>query len=270
MSLPPVSMCLNAGAMGRQDAESETLIPTFGGGFDDVAHTLRADGFDASEDGTGRGTPLVPVAVDLRNGTESEVAMTLQAAGMGEARGLTPNALPHVLAFAQNQRDEVRQMDVAGALAAEPGAKQQTYIAFSCKDHGADAGELAPTLRAMGHGASHPNAGGQVAVAFMADDYKEGTFAEADTARPLTTSADRTRAAPIADHAMAVRRLTPVECERLQGATDNWTLVPNSRGKPMADGPRYKMLGNSFAVPVIYWLGQQLQQAHYYTMREAA
>jgi hypothetical protein len=53
-SLPNVSMCLNAGAMGRQDAESETLIPTFGGGFD-VAHSLRGEGFDASEDGTGRG-----------------------------------------------------------------------------------------------------------------------------------------------------------------------------------------------------------------------
>lgn len=60
-SLPPVSLCLNAGAMGRIDAESETLIPVTGGGFD-VAHALRGEGFDASEDGTGRGTPLVPVA----------------------------------------------------------------------------------------------------------------------------------------------------------------------------------------------------------------
>jgi DNA (cytosine-5)-methyltransferase 1 len=46
--------------MGRQDWESETLIPTIGGDFD-VTHSLRADGFDASEDGTGRGTPLVAV-----------------------------------------------------------------------------------------------------------------------------------------------------------------------------------------------------------------
>jgi DNA (cytosine-5)-methyltransferase 1 len=52
-----VALCLNAGGMGRLDAESETLIPT--GGFFDVAHALRAEGFDASEDGTGRGTPLV-------------------------------------------------------------------------------------------------------------------------------------------------------------------------------------------------------------------
>jgi hypothetical protein len=61
-------MCLNAGAMGRQDAESETLIPSHRCDFD-VAHSLRGEGFDASEDGTGRGTPLVPVAFDCK-GTE--------------------------------------------------------------------------------------------------------------------------------------------------------------------------------------------------------
>ena len=43
---------------------------------------------------------------------------------------------------------------------------------------------------------------------------------------------------------------------------DGWTLVPNANGEPMADGPRYKMLGNSFAVPVIQWIGQQIQCAH--------
>ena len=53
-----------------------------------------------------------------------------------------------------------------------------------------------------------------------------------------------------------------MEAERLQGATDDWTLVPNAKGKPMADGPRYKMIGNSFAVPVIRWIGRQLQAAH--------
>lgn len=55
----------------------------------------------------------------------------------------------------------------------------------------------------------------------------------------------------------AVRRLTPRECERLQGFPDNFTLVPH-RGKPMADGPRYKMLGNSMAVPVVRWIGERI------------
>ena len=55
----------------------------------------------------------------------------------------------------------------------------------------------------------------------------------------------------------AVRRLTPRECERLQGFPDDYTLVPN-RGKPAADGPRYKALGNSMAVPVMRWIGERI------------
>jgi DNA (cytosine-5)-methyltransferase 1 len=58
---------------------------------------------------------------------------------------------------------------------------------------------------------------------------------------------------------MAVRRLTPVECERLQGFPDNYTDI-KSKGKPTPDGPRYKALGNSMAVPVMAWIGQRIQE----------
>lgn len=58
---------------------------------------------------------------------------------------------------------------------------------------------------------------------------------------------------------MAVRRLTPVECERLQGFPDNHTNVPY-RGKPASDGPRYKAIGNSMAVPVMHWIGQRIHK----------
>lgn len=61
---------------------------------------------------------------------------------------------------------------------------------------------------------------------------------------------------------MAVRRLTPVECERLQGFHDGYTAIP-WRGKPAADcpdGPRYKALGNSMAVPVMRWIGNRIAQ----------
>ncbi len=57
--------------------------------------------------------------------------------------------------------------------------------------------------------------------------------------------------------AMAVRRLTPRECERLQGFPDDYTLV-TYRNKPAADGPRYKALGNSMAVPVMRWIGERI------------
>jgi DNA (cytosine-5)-methyltransferase 1 len=58
---------------------------------------------------------------------------------------------------------------------------------------------------------------------------------------------------------MAVRRLLPVECERLQGFPDDHTNIP-WRGKPAPDGPRYKAMGNSFAVPVVRWIGQRLDR----------
>jgi DNA (cytosine-5)-methyltransferase 1 len=58
---------------------------------------------------------------------------------------------------------------------------------------------------------------------------------------------------------MAVRRLTPTECERLQGFPDNYTDI-KSKNKPTPDGPRYKALGNSMAVPVMAWIGERIKQ----------
>ena len=59
-------------------------------------------------------------------------------------------------------------------------------------------------------------------------------------------------------HAMQVRRLTPVECERLQGFPDGYTDI-KPKGKPTPDGPRYKALGNSMAVPCMAWIGERIQ-----------
>jgi DNA (cytosine-5)-methyltransferase 1 len=59
---------------------------------------------------------------------------------------------------------------------------------------------------------------------------------------------------------MAVRRLTPIECERLQGFPDNWSRI-SWKGKPETecpDGPRYKACGNSMAVPVMRWIGERI------------
>ena len=61
----------------------------------------------------------------------------------------------------------------------------------------------------------------------------------------------------------SVRRLTPRECERLQGFQDDWTKIPY-RGKPSEecpDGPRYKAIGNSMAVPVMRWIGKRIEKA---------
>ncbi|WP_121142346.1 DNA cytosine methyltransferase [Pseudomonas aeruginosa] len=178
-------------------------------------------------------------------------------------------------------------------------ASSQPPIAFSCKDYGADAGDVSPTLRAMGHGESHANAGGQVAIAYPLLEVGKrtgrstfdpraglGVGAENDPMLTLQASAqhgvcvtgdithtlkaegfdaseDGTgRSQPITPEAAGVRRLTPRECERLQGFPDDYTLIP-WRGKSAEecpDGPRYKAIGNSKAVPVVRWIGRRIQQ----------
>ena len=71
-------------------------------------------------------------------------------------------------------------------------------------------------------------------------------------ARTLSTGADYGHV-PIAFNSLKVRRLTPMECERLQGFPDNYTNIPTS-----SDTTRYKALGNSMAVPVMKWIGQRI------------
>jgi len=69
---------------------------------------------------------------------------------------------------------------------------------------------------------------------------------------------------------MMVRRLTPTECERLQGFPYDYTQVPH-RNKPAADGPRYKALGNSWAVPNVAWIGRRIEAVESInTLRKAA
>ncbi|MCS8243349.1 DNA cytosine methyltransferase [Pseudomonas aeruginosa] len=167
-----------------------------------------------------------------------------------------------VFAFAENSRSEVRleggDGQIVGTLSAGGGkpGQGQPCIAFSCKDHGADAGEISPTLRAMGHGASHANAGGQGAVCIT------GEITHTLKAEGFDASEDGTgRGQPITPEAAGVRRLTPRECERLQGFPDDYTLIP-WRGKPATecpDGPRYRAIGNSKAVPVVRWIGRRLK-----------
>jgi DNA (cytosine-5)-methyltransferase 1 len=61
---------------------------------------------------------------------------------------------------------------------------------------------------------------------------------------------------------MAVRRLTPVECERLQGFPDRYTSIHWRKSEVTPDGPRYKALGNSMAVPVMAWIGKRIKEVN--------
>ena len=149
--------------------------------------------------------------------------------------------------------------------------ESETLIAFDCKGSGRNGfgvGEIAPTLRAMSHSQSHQNGGGQVAVAFALRGREGGAMPEleGDTTGALR-AANGGSSRSYAAGSFGVRRITPREAERLQGFSDDYTLVPlplkgrQTRVRYAADGSRYKTLGNSFAVPVIGWIGHQIQEA---------
>jgi DNA (cytosine-5)-methyltransferase 1 len=106
------------------------------------------------------------------------------------------------------------------------------------------------------------SSGNPPAVAFESRIARNGRGAPSEVVPPLKAQSGESGkgdAAPLIATPMSVRRLTPRECERLQGFPDDYTLIPY-RGKPAADGPRYKALGNSKAVPVVRWIGRRIQQ----------
>lgn len=146
--------------------------------------------------------------------------------------------------------------------------QENACIAFSYKDNGADAmSDLSPTIRAENHNKSHANSGQPPAIAYAfkaGQGAKAGGIGYAEEQSPTLTSASSgTNLAPAVMHGVAVRRLTPIECERLQGFTDNHTMI-SWRGKDDAecpDGPRYKAIGNSMAVPVMRWIGERIAAA---------
>lgn len=192
-----VASALSAhGGTGRHDFETETFI----------THSLRGEGFDASEDGTGRGTPLVPVAF---HGSQDPDVSGDVTHPVGRNRGLET-----CVAFQERGREGGRSLELGG--------------------------DLAFALTA-------PNGGGR--------------------------AQERNVLTPV----MQVRRLTPRECERLQGFPDDYTLIPlplrgrQTRVRWASDSARYKALGNSWAVPCARWIGQRIQAVEAITgMEEAA
>ena len=111
--------------------------------------------------------------------------------------------------------------------------------------------DMSATLQAKNPMAVAAFKGGQGSAA--------GSIGYSEHVAPTLSSADSgSNRTPVALQAMAVRRLTPVECERLQGFPDNYTNIPWRKAAESPDGPRYKALGNSMAVPVMAWIGQRI------------
>ena len=185
-----IAPTLNAGFGDKLGLENQHID---GGAGLFIAHSLRAEGFDASEDGTGRGTPLVPVAFNWQGG------------GTQTTLGFNPDS------------------GITSTLQAE----QVPAVAFDLRGREGGAQFEGPhetaNIRAASGGSSR---------SYVAQQW-------------------------------AVRRLTPNECESLQGVPDGHTKIA-WRGKPASkcpDGPRYRALGNSWAIPVVRWIASRVDRA---------
>jgi DNA (cytosine-5)-methyltransferase 1 len=102
-----------------------------------------------------------------------------------------------------------------------------------------------------------PNGGrAGMGVGAVAIGWSEELTAHEDCAGTVQRGGQGGRHEGVMTPEMAVRRLTPVECERLQGFPDSWTKISDKT----ADGPRYKTIGNSMAVPCMNWIGRRIDE----------
>ncbi|EHN8849227.1 phage N-6-adenine-methyltransferase [Enterobacter hormaechei] len=247
------------GTCGADDNQAQAghLIAQCANG--DVSHTLKGEGFDGSEDGTGRGVPVVAFG-------GGNTAGHIDVATACTAHGIRLDFDTETFAVHGTQDPDTNR-ELAHTLGRNNG-QENACIAFSYKDNGADAtSDLSPTIRAGNHDKSHANSGQPPAIAYAfkaGQGAKAGGIGYAEEQSPTLTSASSgTNLAPAVMHGIAVRRLTPIECERLQGFPDNHTLI-GWRGKDATecpDGPRYKAIGNSMAVPVMRWIGERIAAA---------
>jgi DNA (cytosine-5)-methyltransferase 1 len=196
----------------------------------DITHALTTRSA-AEEDGTGRGTPLVPVVFKVRGGVDREDG-SRGSTNIGKQAGkgyLGSEERAFTLAAAQ---DQFVAQPVAFHNRQDPDVSGDITHPLGAKDNGmavAQPVELVAALTASGRGVERTG--------------------ESRGQDPLVLATG-----------MQVRRLTPVECERLQGFPDGYTNIPWRKKPEAPDGPRYKALGNSMAVPCMAWIGKRIAE----------
>jgi DNA (cytosine-5)-methyltransferase 1 len=134
--------------------------------------------------------------------------------------------------------------------------KDDIYITTANVSKTIDASGSNPAMHQGGTGVVQPIIGGV--------DYENNAHGPDDVTGPLLKGSPTGGGRPLPAVAlanMAVRRLTPTECERLQGFPDSYTNIPWRKKEESPDGPRYKALGNSMAVPVMAWIGRRIADA---------
>ncbi len=242
----PVAQTLRAQAQASHRADTETYIP--------VAGTLQANG-KAAGSATQQDAEcglLIPVPhAAISSALKARDYKGVSSDGDGDGAILVPCiAFPERLSGTQCASTE--------NLAPSMGALNPTAVAVSMRgrEGGATAelgDEVGNCLRASGGGGDKAHV-----LAYTTKLHNTTSNQAGKVYEEYSTSLDRSSPPPALLTAMQVRRLIPRECERLQGFPDNYTDIPH-RNKPAADGPRYKALGNSWAVPNVRWIGERIE-----------
>lgn len=216
-----------AGTCGADDNQAQAghIIAECANG--DISHTLKAEGFDGSEDGTGRGIPVIAFGGG-NTGGNIDVAACLTAKGQRIDFEVETFAV-------HGTQDPDTNLEFAHTLGRNHGQENAIFSEpFTLAIRGRSEGS---TVEIRNDGVANalltPN-GGRAGMGVGAISW-----------------------------GMQVRRLMPVECERLQGFPDSHTLI-SWRGKEATecpDGPRYRAIGNSMAVPVMRWIGERIAAA---------
>lgn len=242
---------------GRLDFETETFLVQSvslrgreGGATAELGGTI-AGTLRASSGGGDKAHVLAPIAFDSRQdcvssshvfgalGSSSPQAQAVSYAIQAGALRTNPNSGPdgmgvqEHIAYTLEARAEVQAVCVTGD------------ITHTIKDDGINANE------------SDPWCGKPIVAAYGISNQPTPKFAY-ELSPPLDAKASGGGRMESVFTGMAVRRLTPVECARLQGFEDDYLSQVMVRGKPMADGPMYKALGNSWAVPNVSWIGRRI------------
>jgi DNA (cytosine-5)-methyltransferase 1 len=207
------------GGANGQDAYTGRIIPVLE--TDIVAHTLSTQSAWATEDGTGRGSPLVAVSSGRGWRSESEVGATVRA----------QDSANNLLAFDEQQiTSKTNRSGVPLVPERFIPIVSDPITAHEIK--------------------TYTHEGKSFRLRNCVTDEQHVHDISCDLDEDCMCSPSRF---------VGVRRLTPRECERLQGFPDDHTLVPH-RGKEAMDGPRYRAIGNSMAVNAMRWIGRRIEQ----------
>ena len=224
-----------------------------------AALTANGVGTCGADDNQGQAGHLIPAIMSVHGPQDPDTNVEL-AHTIGRNQG-QENAVAYSVSLRGREGGAAAELggEVAGCLRASSGGGDKAHVlAPVLTQYG---NELAGTLTARHDSSPCADRGQNMVVAptiaLQTDVTPKASIELAFTLKlPSSSGGGQPAAAMTPD--LVVRRLTPVECERLQGFPDGHTDVPY-RGKPASDGPRYKAIGNSMAVPCMAWIGQRIK-----------